>query len=242
MHVHRSSLRDDGYPLTANRTVAKKLMRRARLLTLRCQRLVRQTGMRVAKTLFYGASSLDGFLATADGNIDWLLQFGNEATTYTAFIAEVGALAMGAATYEWLLRHHVRPNTPEAQPWPYAQPTWVFTHRALPIVPGADVYFARGDVAPIHAAMRAAAGDRNIWIVGGGELLGQFLDAGLLDELIVQIAPVTLGAGKPLLPRAVHTPPLRLLSAERLGDTFVEIRYAVPRGRSGSPSVGNRHP
>lgn len=198
--------------------------------------------MRIAKTLFYGASSLDGFLATADDSIDWLLQFGNEATTYPAFIADVGALAMGAATYEWLLRHHVRPNSPDAQPWPYAQPTWVFTHRALPTAPGADVRFARGAVAPIHAAMRAAAGDRNIWIVGGGELLGQFLDASLLDELIVQITPVTLGAGKPLLPRAVHTPPLRLLSADRLGDTFVEIRYAVPRGPSGPTAGGGGHP
>lgn len=190
--------------------------------------------MRIAQTLFYGAASLDGFLATADDNIDWLLQFGNEASSYAAFIAEVGALAMGAATYEWLLRQHVRPNTPAAQPWPYAQPTWVFTHRSLPTVPGADVRFACGDVAPVHTAMRAAAGDRNIWIVGGGELLGQFHDAGLLDELIVQITPVTLGAGKPLLPRAIHTPPLRLLSAERVGDAFVELRYAVPHGPTDS--------
>ncbi len=185
--------------------------------------------MTTGKTQFYGASTLDGFLATAEDSIDWLLQFGDAAPTYTDFIANVGALAMGAATYEWLLRHHVRPNTTEAQPWPYAQPTWVFTHRPRPGVPAADVRFVSGDVAPVHAAMRAAAGSKNIWIVGGGELLGQFWDRGLLDEIIVQIAPVTLGAGKPLLPRAIHTPPLRLLSVQQCGDTFVELRYATPR-------------
>lgn len=181
------------------------------------------------KTLFYGAATLDGFLATRDDGLEWLLQFGAAVASYEPFIARVGALAMGAATYEWLLRHHVRPGSVAEQPWPYVQPTWVFTHRRLPTVSGADVRFIQGDVGPVHVAMRAAAKDKNIWIVGGGELLGQFLDRGLLDELIVQIAPVTLGAGKPLLPRARHTPPLRLLSVQQYGDTFAELRYAVPK-------------
>lgn len=190
--------------------------------------------MSTGKTQFYGASTLDGFLATADDSIDWLLQFGSAAPTYAEFIAEVGAIAMGAATYEWILRHQVRPDTPEQQSWPYAQPTWVFTHRQLPSVPSANVHFVSGDVGPVHAAMCEAANRKNIWIVGGGELLGQFWDRGLLDELIVQITPVTLGAGKPLLPRAIHTPPLRLLSAQSYADTFVELRYAVPRAPSAS--------
>lgn len=190
--------------------------------------------MHPGKTQFYGASSLDGFLATPNDNIDWLLQFGNGVSTYAEFIADVGALAMGAATYEWLLRQHVRPNTPEQQPWPYAQPTWVFTHRSLPAAPDADIRFVSGDVVQVHAAMQAAAGDRNLWIVGGGELVGQFWDHGLLDELIVQIAPVTLGAGKPLLPRSIQTPPLRLRSVASFGDTFVELRYEVPRRAAGA--------
>lgn len=182
-----------------------------------------------SKTQFYGAATLDGFLATRDDGLEWLLQFGAAVPSYEPFIACVGALAMGASTYEWLLRHHVRPGTAAAQPWPYLQPTWVFTHRRLPVVSGADVHFVQGDVGPIHAAMRAAAGGKNLWVVGGGELLGQFWDRGLLDELIVQIAPVTLGAGKPLLPRALHTPPLRLLAVQQFGDTFAELRYAVPK-------------
>ena len=60
----------------------------------------------------------------------------------------------------------------------------------------------------------------------GGDLVGQFHDRGLLDELIVTIAPVTLGAGKPLLPGAITTPPLELASSEVYGP-FVQLRYAV---------------
>ncbi|WP_446513502.1 dihydrofolate reductase family protein, partial [Photobacterium sp. DNB22_13_2] len=96
-----------------------------------------------------------------------------------------------------------------AAPWPYAQPAWVFTSRKLPVVEGADVRFVQGDVALVHQQMRAAANGKNVWIVGGGELAGQFLDRGLLDELIVQIVPVVLGSGLPLLPRAVVTPALK---------------------------------
>ena len=91
-------------------------------------------------------------------------------------------------------------------------------------MPGAAISFTHGDVAPVHAEMRAAAGDRNIWVVGGGDLAGQFAGAGLLDEVIVSIAPVTLGAGAPLLPRRVE---LRLEELGRNGD-FVTARFTVP--------------
>lgn len=184
--------------------------------------------MRRSKTQFYGAASLDGFLATPDDNIDWLLQFGDIPSSYADFIAGVGALAMGAATYEWLLRHHVTPPASPPQPWPYSQPTWVFTHRTLPTPSGADIRFVSGDVAPVHAAMSAHAGDKNIWLVGGGELVGQFWDQGLLDEIIVQIAAVTLGSGKPFLPRSIRTPPLKLISVQQYGHALAELRYEVP--------------
>jgi dihydrofolate reductase len=76
--------------------------------------------------------------------------------------------------------------------------------------------------------MSRAAGERNIWLVGGGELVGQFYDAGLLDEIIVQVGSVTLGAGKPLLPRRIAFPPLSLISARAIGAGFAELRYHVP--------------
>jgi len=65
--------------------------------------------------------------------------------------------------------------------------------------------------------------------VGGGELVGQFHDHGLLDELIVTIASVTLGGGSPLLPRLISAPPLRLVSVSALGTAFAQLTYEVPK-------------
>ncbi len=187
-------------------------------------------------TQYYTACSLDGFIATEDHSLDWLFQLGDvNDTSYPAFIRDVGALAMGSSTYEWMLRHVVG----RGQPWPYAQPTWVFSSRRLPPVDGADIRFVRGDVRPVHAQMRAAAGDRNLWLVGGGELAGQFHDAGLLDEVLVQVGSVTLGSGKPLLPRRIAFPPLRLQSVRQVGTGFAELRYAVARpGDNPAPAPG----
>ena len=182
------------------------------------------------KTQYYTATSLDGFIADARNGLDWLFQFADEpGGDYEEFIRDVGALAMGSTTYEWVLENHVRPGTERSQPWMYSQPTWVFTSRNLPTVEGADIRFVRGDVRPVHAEMVSAAGGKNVWLVGGGELVGQFHDHGLLDELIITIASVTLGAGAPLLPREIATPPLRLLSAEQWGEDFVQLRYDVRR-------------
>lgn len=181
------------------------------------------------KTQYFTASSLDGFIATPDHSLEWLFQLGDvNATSYPQFILDVGALAMGSSTYQWLLRHVVKAGGESPQPWPYPQPAWVFSSRQLQGVPGADIRFVSGDVGPVHAQMRAAANHKNIWLVGGGDLVGQFHDAGLLDELIVQIGSVTLGAGKPLLPRQIAFPPLRLVSAQAIGSGFAELRYEVP--------------
>lgn len=181
------------------------------------------------KTQYFTATSLDGFIATEDDSLDWLFPLGDiNDTSYPAFIAEVGALAMGSATYEWMLRHAQTVAAETGSAWPYTQPTWVFSSRTLPAVPGAKLSFVRGDVRPVHAAMRAAAAGRNIWIVGGGDLAGQFHDAGLLDEVIVQVASVTLGKGKPLFPRRLTSPPLALVSVRQVGTGFAELRYRVP--------------
>ncbi|MBT9457531.1 MAG: dihydrofolate reductase family protein [Burkholderiaceae bacterium] len=186
------------------------------------------------KTQYYTATSLDGFIATEDDSLDWLFPLGDiNDTGYPAFIAEVGALAMGATTYEWMLRHADKVADEAGSAWPYSQPTWVFTHRELPPVAGADIRMVQGGVRDVHAEMARAAGTKNIWIVGGGDLAGQFFDAGLLDEAIIQVASVTLGTGKPLFPRRVTSPPWRLLSARLIGPGFAELRYQLP-GRNGA--------
>ena len=181
------------------------------------------------KTQYYTAASLDGFIATEDDSLDWLFPLGDvNDTSYPAFIDQVGALAMGSSTYAWMLRHAQTVSGQMGSAWPYSQPTWVFSSRTLPAVPGASLQFVSGDVRPVHAAMRAAAGTKNIWIVGGGDLAGQFHDAGLLDEILVQVGSVTLGAGKPLFPRCLTSPPLRLESARQVGTGFAELHYSVP--------------
>jgi dihydrofolate reductase len=175
----------------------------------------------VGLTQYYTATTLDGFIADPDNSLEWLFTRARDEDgpqNYAAFIAKVGALAMGATTYEWILDH-------EGSKWPYEVPCWVFTHRELTIVPDAPITFVQGDVEPVHAQLVTAAGDRNVWIVGGGDLVGQFADAGLLDEVLVSIAPVTLGGGAPLLPRRLE---LRLEEVGRNGD-FAAARYSVVR-------------
>lgn len=181
------------------------------------------------KTIYYTATSLDGFIADSNNSLDWLLQLGEPGKSYQEFIAGVGTIAMGSTTYEWLLDNHVRPGSENPQPWPYEQPSWVFSYGSLRSVPGAGVRFVQGDVRPAHREMLEAAAGKNVWLVGGGELVGKFYDQGLLDEIIVQVASVTLGGGAPLLPRRIASPPLRLVSVDRFDESLAELRYEVRR-------------
>lgn len=177
----------------------------------------------MSRTQYYAASSLDGFLADPNDSLDWLLRQAlepNGANDYAAFIAGVGAIVMGSTTYEWILAHNA---------WEYTQPVWVMTSRSLPlpesVAPGAsaDVRFSRAPISEVHAELSTAAAAQNIWVMGGGELAGQFADAGLLDEVILSIAPVVLGAGKRVLPRRLD---LELLNIGRNG-AFVTTRHRV---------------
>ena len=180
-------------------------------------------------TQYYTATTLDGFIADASHSLDWLFTRDQDRAgilNYAEFIADVGALAMGSTTYEWILEHDRAGKEPTEWKWPYDIPGWVFTSRELEVVPEAPIAFVSGDVAPVHRDMVEAAGGKNVWIVGGGGLVGQFADAGLLDEVIVYIAPVTLGFGAPLLARRVE---LRLEELGRNRD-FACARYAVVKG------------
>lgn len=171
-------------------------------------------------TQYYTGSSIDGFIADPDHSLSWLVTRdidGDGPQNYNAFIAEVGAMCMGANTYQWLLD-----NSPDD--WSYQAPCWVVTHRTFPAVAD-DIRFTDMPVPELHARMTEAAGGKNLWIIGGGDLVGQFHDHGLLDEVWVQYAPVSLGAGAPLLPRRVE---LDLLETDRNRD-FVCARYRVVR-------------
>jgi dihydrofolate reductase len=186
----------------------------------------------VPKTQFFTATTIDGFIADADNSLDWLFEVdqGGEpeaANPFADFFAEVGAFTMGATTYEWVLEHDALLEKPVKWAEYYGDtPAWVFSHRSLRPIPGADLTFVQGDVRPVHAAMVEAAKGKNIWIVGGGELAGAFADAGLLDELILGVAPVTLGSGAPLLPRRMTSQRLTLTGMEQKGQ-FAYLTYRV---------------
>lgn len=172
---------------------------------------------------YYAASSIDGFIADDADSIDWLEQFGPEEFEehYRAFIGGIGALVMGATTYEFLLRAQL----PE---WPYAGiPAWVVTHRSLETPPGADVTFFQGHIGQLDAELRETAGDRDVWLVGGGDLAAQFANLGLLDELRITYVPVLVGSGKRLLPVAGASRPLTLMGTTAFPGGAVEHVYRV---------------
>lgn len=170
-------------------------------------------------------------MATVDDSLDWLFPLEDiNDSSYPEFIAEVGALAMGSSTDERMVRNADKVIAEVGSAWPYTQPAWVFSSRKLPTIEGANIHFVQGEVLPVHSEMRAAAGTKNIWIVGGGDLAGQFYDAGLLDELILQVGSATLGKGKPLFPRRVLSPVLKLHAVRPIGGSVVELRYEVENG------------
>lgn len=147
-------------------------------------------------TIYFTASSLDGYIVDEHDSLDWLTSrkidvdgpFG-----YEAFINTVGALVMGSATYEWVVK-----NQPGE--WMYEQPSWVLTHRPHIIIQGHPVQAFDGDVADLHPKLVSAAAGKDVWVVGGGEVAAQFVAAGLIDEMIVTYTPCSLGGGSPVLP------------------------------------------
>jgi dihydrofolate reductase len=182
----------------------------------------------VAKTQYYTAASVDGFIADTDNSLDWLFEV-DEGTDnpFGVFFSGIGAFAMGATTYEWVLKNDNVLHEPENWHEMYGDvPCWVFTHRELPVVPAANIFMVSGDVRRVHEAMLVAAQGRNVWLAGGGDLVGEFADQGLLDEIILGIAPVTLGAGAPLLPRRLSARQLALTGVNQMGQ-FAYLTYAV---------------
>lgn len=180
----------------------------------------------MAKSIYFCASTLDGYIADSDDGIAWLMGFEpnydgpgedvNEAIQ--SFMEGIGALVMGSSTYEFILGHG---------DWVYGdRPTWVLTSRELSVAEGADIRFHNGPTADIHPEMLAAAGDRDLWVMGGGPVASELADAALLDELWVTIVPIALGTGKPLFSEPLEKP-MRLLGTRTFSTGMIELRYAL---------------
>jgi dihydrofolate reductase len=196
----------------------------------------------VATTVYYCASSLDGFIAEADDNLDWLLKYQgafepeaaepepmSEGGGYERFYEGVGVLVMGSVTYEWILDHL---DVVGGGEWPYrGKPCWVLSSRDLPLPEGdgVNVRIASAPVGELYSEMAAAAGDRVLWVVGGGSVASQFADAQLLDEVHLTVVPVVLGVGKPLFERRLPNGPMHLTGTRTFRNGMVELRYQIRR-------------
>jgi len=169
------------------------------------------------EVIYYVAASLDGYIATPDGGVDWLAPFENsgEDYGYAEFYASVDALLMGRATYEKTLSFGA---------WPYeGKPCRVFSRQTL-AVPSPDVLISAA--APenvLHSLVQS--GCRRAWLVGGGSLAAAFRQEGLLSEYIVSVIPVILGGGIPLFSPRGHSERLNLLESKSYTDGVVQLRY-----------------
>lgn len=184
----------------------------------------------MTRVVFFTATTLDGFIADASDSLEWLFSVPDAAEAeagITSFLERVGVLVEGSTTYEWIVEHDQLLQNPEKWAQFYGdRPTFVFSHRDRVAVPGADIRFRRGGVADAWAEILDAAAGKDVWVVGGGDLAGQFADAGLLDEIVLSIAPVALGSGRALLPRRLESDRLTLEGVRQVGQ-FAELTYSV---------------
>ena len=184
----------------------------------------------MTRVVYYTAATFDGFIADRSDSLDWLFAVPDAAEAEAgidSFMDRIGVLVEGSTTYQWVVDHDQLLEHPEKWVQFYAnRPTFVFTSRTLVAVPGADIRFRSGDIVDTWAEIVAAAGEKDVWVVGGGDLAGQFADAGLLDEIVLSVAPVTLGSGRALLPRRLESNRLTLEGVRRVGQ-FAELTYSV---------------
>lgn len=182
----------------------------------------------MSEIIFDAAVTLNGFLADENHSLQWLFDVpGAEKPDPELLPKNIGVHVEGANTYQWMLEHENLIDEPEK--WQQFYPnitTFVFTHRNLPVPEGADVRLVSGALRDHLPTIREVAGDKNIWVLGGGELLGQFLDINALDRLALTIAPAALASGAPLLPRTLGSERLELIEARQAGP-FARLVYQV---------------
>jgi dihydrofolate reductase len=172
---------------------------------------------------YYAAMSLDGRIAGPEHDLGFLqtLSGGPQGYGYNEFIAGIDGLVVGASSWDFMKDYD----------WTYGErPLWVLTHRdEVPSVEGAEIHVFAGDVDDLVRELDAA-GLQNVWVIGGGNVVGQFLAADRVDELIVTVAPTFVGRGPALADGEFPLRRFRLVDvARREGDDGVQLRYE--RGR-----------
>lgn len=181
----------------------------------------------MVEIVYYAAASLDGFIATPDGGIDWLPPIegadgsGGEDYGYHDFYASIDAVLMGSATYE-KIQHHAA--------WPYAgKPCWVFS-RQRRYAKSSDANITFTGASPDHIAEELAGRDiKRAWLVGGGKLAASFRERGLIATYGVCIMPTLLGGGLPLLAPHGSLERLMLTGCQTFRDGAVMLWYRKER-------------
>lgn len=174
----------------------------------------------MARTVYYVAVSVDGFIADRDGGVGWLDAYSSPELGYDAFLAQVGAVVIGRSTYEQMLTFG---------PWPYeGRDGLIVTSRPLPSPPprARPVTIAELPAAVVELCKQTS---RDVWIVGGGQTARECLSAGLIDELELYVIPTLLGTGIPLLSHHASSIPLRLIDQQVFSGGVTRLRYAVEK-------------
>ena len=171
----------------------------------------------MSEIVYYVASSLDGYIATTDGGVEWLpaIESTGEDYGYYEFYASIDALLMGSRTYEQILRY---------AHWPYpGKPCWVFSRRHLQVAHTEVILTSqspRDIVVELHTRRL-----HRVWLVGGGELAASFRAHGLIDEYVIGVIPTILGAGIPLFASPGPGEQLKLVECKAFPKGEVLLRY-----------------
>jgi dihydrofolate reductase len=177
------------------------------------------------EVVYYVATSLDGYIATADGGVDWLSKFNTSSEDHGAgkLQAQVDALLLGSGTYEFALK---------LGQWPSAdKPSWVFTKRSLRILHPSITLTADSPTEVVKNL--AKRGFHRAWLMGGGKLAASFHAEGLISEYIISVFPVLLGSGIPLLaPHSCREDTLALVTAKPFKSGIVQLTYERTDKRS----------
>jgi dihydrofolate reductase len=179
------------------------------------------------KIIVYIAVSADGYIARPDGDVEWLNRL-PPAGDYGMgeFYKTVDTVLIGRKTHDWALEYQRKTGSKESV-FDKNVTNYVFSHKP-PKTEAAGVEFVSEPVNAFAQRLRATPG-KNIWMMGGGELIASFLDAGQIDEFDINVIPVFIGEGIPLIAPRHRDVTLRLLSAQNYPDGVVRLRYAVAK-------------
>lgn len=172
------------------------------------------------KVVLFIAPSLDGYIARKDESLDWLMKIeGDGDNGYGAFYDSVDTVVLGRKTYDWVLEHV------EGE-FPYNDKAcYIFTRGEAQ--KHENIHFVNEDITEFTTSLKKQPG-KNIWVVGGGELIQLFLKEKCIDELIITVAPVIIGNGIPLFHEGDYELELELKNVQRFNQ-FVELHYIVKK-------------